>query len=144
MKNTCSRNTTKNLSHFINFPTNIWLVSEETLALLLFLDAQEVHSWSALKANVCIFLHISLRKLWFQRRRKILSAFIFYLLNNFLKEACCLGLANILQFFILTEIFGNSTIFHHFDNSITILTSRVRLLLRVLVRIFMRSHSHLV
>ena len=26
-----------------------------------FLDAQELHSWSTLKANVCIFLYISLR-----------------------------------------------------------------------------------
>ena len=39
-----------------------------------FLDAQELHSWSTLNANVCIFLHISLRKFLFRRRSKLLSA----------------------------------------------------------------------
>ena len=38
-----------------------------------FLDAQELHSWSTLKANVCIFLYISVTKFLFQRRSKILS-----------------------------------------------------------------------
>ena len=38
-----------------------------------FLDAQELHSRSTLKANVCIFLYISLRKFLFQRRSKFLS-----------------------------------------------------------------------
>ena len=38
-----------------------------------FLDAQELHSWSTLKANACIFLYISLRKFLFQRRSKVLS-----------------------------------------------------------------------
>ena len=37
-----------------------------------FLDAQELHSWSTLNANVCIFLYISLRNLSFQRRSKVL------------------------------------------------------------------------
>ena len=40
------------------------------------------------------------------------------MLNNFLKVACCLTLQNVLQFFILIEIFGNSTIFEHFDISV--------------------------
>ena len=35
-----------------------------------FLDAQEMHSQSTLKANVCIFLYISVRKCLFQRRSK--------------------------------------------------------------------------
>ena len=38
-----------------------------------FLDAQELYSWSTLKANVCIFLYISDRTFLFQRRSKILS-----------------------------------------------------------------------
>ena len=38
----------------------------------LFLDTQELDSWSALKANICIFLYISVRKVLFQRRSKIL------------------------------------------------------------------------
>ena len=32
-----------------------------------FLDAQELHSWSILKANVCIFLYKSARKFLFNR-----------------------------------------------------------------------------
>ena len=71
-----------------------------------------------LKANACIFLHISLRKFLFWRRSKLLSAFIFYLKNNFFKATRFLGHVNILQFFILIEIFGNSTIFQHFETSI--------------------------
>ena len=29
-----------------------------------FLDAEEMHSWSNLKANVCMFLYISVKKLF--------------------------------------------------------------------------------
>ena len=54
--------------------------------------------------------------------------------NNFLKVARFLSLKNVLQFSILTAIFGNSTVFQHFDTSIysteilqTIWTSRVTL-----------------
>ena len=38
-----------------------------------FLDAQGLHSWSTLIANVCIFLYIFARKFLFQRRSKVLS-----------------------------------------------------------------------
>ena len=38
-----------------------------------FLDPQGLYSWNTLKANVCIFLYISLRKVLFQRRSKIWS-----------------------------------------------------------------------
>ena len=38
-----------------------------------FLDPQVLYSWNTLKANVCIFLYISLRKVLFQRRSKIWS-----------------------------------------------------------------------
>ena len=38
-----------------------------------FVAAQELHSWSTLKANVCIFLYISLKKFLLQRHSKILS-----------------------------------------------------------------------
>ena len=62
-----------------------------------FPDAQELHSRSTLKANVCI----SQRKFLFQRRSKILSAFVFYLLNKVLKAACCLGLAKCFTIHIL-------------------------------------------
>ena len=56
-----------------------------------FLDAQERHYRSTLKANVCIYLYISLRKFLSQRRIKLLSGFVFYLLNNFLEVAHCFG-----------------------------------------------------
>ena len=59
-----------------------------------FLDAQELDSWGTLKANACIFLHISLRKFLSQRRSKVLSGkgWDGGRLNNFLKAACCMGL----------------------------------------------------
>ena len=38
-----------------------------------FIDAQELPSSSTLKANVCIFLYISLRNVLFQGRSKVLS-----------------------------------------------------------------------
>ena len=59
-----------------------------------FLDAQELHSWGTLKANVCIFLYISLRTFLFQRRSKVSSGkgWDGGRLNNFLKAACCMGL----------------------------------------------------
>ena len=38
-----------------------------------FRDAQELHSCSTLKANVCIFLHILVRKLLLQRQSEILA-----------------------------------------------------------------------
>ena len=54
-----------------------------------FLNAQELHSQSIWKANICIFLYISVIKFLFQIRRNFLSGGG---LNNFLKPAGCLGL----------------------------------------------------
>ena len=75
-----------------------------------FLDAQELHSWSTLKANV---LYISLRTFLFQRRSKVLSGkgsdgggWIISL-----RQLTVWALQNILQFFVLIYIFENSTIF---------------------------------
>ena len=74
LKIICSRNTAKNLSEFENFPANIFLFSvRKSICTAPFLDSQELHSWSTLKANVCIFLYISVRNILFQRRSKILS-----------------------------------------------------------------------
>ena len=39
-------------------------------------------------------------------------------LNNFLRVGRCLGLVDVLQFFISIEIFESSTIYQHFDTSI--------------------------
>ena len=71
-----------------------------------FFGAQQLHSWSTLKANVCIFLYISLKKIIFQRR--------FYLVVGglgggwkFLMQLTVWTLQNVLQYFILIEIFEN-------------------------------------
>ena len=53
---------------------NIFLFGfRKNICTASFLDAYEPHSWSTLKANVCIFLYISLRRFLFQRRSKVLS-----------------------------------------------------------------------
>ena len=57
LKIICSCNTAKNLSDFTNFPADMFLCSvRKDICTVPFLDAQELHSWSTLKANVCIFL----------------------------------------------------------------------------------------
>ena len=76
-----------------------------------FLGSQELHSSRTLKANVSIFLYISLKEFLFQRRSKFLYGGIGggWVLNNFLKAAQWLDLT-VLQYFILIEFFGNSAI----------------------------------
>ena len=49
------------------------LCLEKIICTVPFLDTQEPHSWRTLKANVCVFLYISVRKFLFQRRSKVLS-----------------------------------------------------------------------
>ena len=58
--NICSRNIVKTFSDFTtNFPVNMFLFGvRKNICTAPFLDAQELHSWSTLKANVCIFLNI--------------------------------------------------------------------------------------
>ena len=78
-----------------------------------FLDAQELHCWSTLKANVCIFLHISLRKFLFQICSKVLSGKEWdgrgWITS--LRQLAVPVLQNVLQFFILIGSFENSTTF---------------------------------
>ena len=76
----------------------------------LFLDAQELTSRRSLKANVCMFLYFCLRKFLFQRLRKLLPGFIFYLLDNFLKMARYLRLA---KFFTIFHFNWNFWKFHY-------------------------------
>ena len=80
----------------------------------------KLHSWSNLKANVRIFLYIFVRKVLFQRHSKILSygGGLERGLIISLRRLVVSALQNVLQFFILIEIFGNSTIFQHFDTCI--------------------------
>ena len=74
LKIICSRNTAKNLSDFKDFPADMFLFGvRENICTAIFLDAQELHFWSTLKANVYIFLYISVRKVLFQRCSNILS-----------------------------------------------------------------------
>ena len=104
----------------LNFPANVFLLFvRKNNCTALFLDAQELHSWSTLKANVCTFLYIFIRKFLFQRCSKILSGgeWVEGKLNNFLKAARCLVLRKCFTIFVLIAIFGNSSFFQHFDTS---------------------------
>ena len=75
-----------------------------------FLEVQEPTSQSTLKANLCMFLYIYLRKLY------LVLCFICYITS--LRPLAVWASQNVLQFSILVEIFGNSTIFQHFNTSI--------------------------
>ena len=70
-----------------------------------FLDAQERHSWSILKANTCMFLNTPLKEFLFKRRSKALSNFfgggMGERLNSFLKADRCLGFAKYFTIFHL-------------------------------------------
>ena len=90
------------------FSANMFLFGvRKNICTAFFIDAQEIHYWSILKANVCIFLYISLRNLLFQRRSKVLSGKGCDgegrggsgWLNNFLKVAHCVGLAKCFKIF---------------------------------------------
>ena len=61
LKITCFQNTAKKLSDLKNFPESIFLFGvRKRFCTAPFPDAQELLYWSTLKANVCIFLYISL------------------------------------------------------------------------------------
>ena len=110
----CYRNTAKNLSHFTNFPANMFLFGvRKKNCNGPFLDIHELHSSSTLKANICIFLYISLRKFLFQRRSKTSSGGIGggWRLNNFVKAAPCL---DIVKCFTMLHLNWN---FSKFSNS---------------------------
>ena len=90
------------------FSANMFLFGvRKNICTAPFLDPQELHSWSTLKANVFIFLYISLRNLLFQRRSKVLSGKGCDgegrggsgWLNNFHKVAHCVGLAKCFKIF---------------------------------------------
>ena len=74
LKIICSRNTAKNLSDFKDFPADMFLLGvRENICTAIFLDTQELHFWSTLKANVYIFLYISVRRFLIQKCSNILS-----------------------------------------------------------------------
>ena len=115
LKIKCSQNTAKKIYQFPNFPANMLLFGvRKNICTAPFPDAQELLSWSTLKANVCIFLYISLRKILFQRRSKILSGDMggWGRMNNFLKAACCLTLV---KCFTIFHFNWNFSKFHYFS-----------------------------
>ena len=116
LKTKCSQNTAKKLSQFTNFPANKFLFGvRKNICTAPFPDATELLSWSTLKANVCIFLCISQRKVFFQRRSKILSGGMGGWgdwMNNFLKAARCLALV---KCFTIFHFNWNFSKFHYFS-----------------------------
>ena len=76
LKIKCSQNKAKQnkLSQFTNFPTDMFLFGvRKNICIASFPDAQELLSSNNLKANVCMFLYISLKKNLFQSPSQILS-----------------------------------------------------------------------
>ena len=76
-----------------------------------FPEAQELYYRRTWKANVSIFLYIFVRKMLFQRRRRLLSSGG---PNNFLKAGRCLGL---LKCFNFSHFNWNFWKINHFDTS---------------------------
>ena len=61
LKITCSQNTAKTPSQFTNFPASMFLFGvRKSICTAPFPDPQELLYWTTLKANVCVFLYISL------------------------------------------------------------------------------------
>ena len=96
---------------------NVSVWCQKNICTTPFLNAQELHFWGTLKANVCIFLYISLKNNLFPRRSKVLSGRGWYggWLNKSLKAVCCLGLGRYFTIFYNLWKFNN---FYHFDTSI--------------------------
>ena len=60
LKIICSRNEAKIFSDIKNFPADMFLFGvRKNICTAPFLGTQELHSWSTLKANVCIFMYPS-------------------------------------------------------------------------------------
>ena len=72
LKIICSHNTAKNFSVFTNFSANMFLFGvRKSIFTATFFEGQKLHSCSILKANIFMFLCISLRKCLFKRHSKI-------------------------------------------------------------------------
>ena len=116
-----SQNTAKKLSQFTNFPAAMFLINvRKNICAASFPDAQELLSWNTLKENVCIFLYISLKKVYFKDLAR------FYVVVWGVGGGWIISLRrlavwvseNVSQFFILIEIFWNSAIFQYFNTFI--------------------------
>ena len=60
------------LDRFSSKHVSVWCQKKD-ICTALFLDAQELHSWSTLKGNICIFLYISVRKFYLVGEDSIVS-----------------------------------------------------------------------
>ena len=109
-----TRNKTKTFWLY-EFSNIFCLVPEKNICIKLFLDAQELHSWSTLKANVCIFWYDS--KFFFKKHSKVLpgggrtgGGYIISLRALAVWVLQCFTMfLNILQYFILIKILENLT-----------------------------------
>ena len=85
-----------------SFPANgfLFVSGKKKICTSPFLDTQELHSSSTLKANVYISVYL-LKKMFFQRRSKILAGGMRsgWRLSNFLRAACCLDLVKCFTIF---------------------------------------------
>ena len=112
MRKIYSRNTAKNLTHFTNFPANMFLVGvRKSICTAPFLKAKELHFRSTWKASVCIFEYIPVRKFLFQWHRKLLSGGD---LNNFVKAVHCLKCFKIVHFNLVFWKFNYLSAFPYF------------------------------
>ena len=72
--NMLQKHSQKSLSlyRFCSKHVSVWCQKKD-VCTAPFLDGQELHSWSTLKANLCIFLCISVRKFYLVRKDCIIS-----------------------------------------------------------------------
>ena len=123
MKIICSHNIAETLYTLKIFQqTCFCLVSQKQIAEMvhyrILAPKNYDNSWNTLKANVCIFLYISIRKFLLHRSSKIWwgGGWVEGWLNNFVKEDCCLGLIKCYIFFDFNWNFWKFKYFPHFVN----------------------------
>ena len=102
LKLQCSQNTAKKPFQFTNFPADMFLFGvRKKICIASFPGCPRTISWNTLKANICMFLYISLRKIYF----KDLARF------------CCLGLVKYFTIFHFSWNFlkfNNFSVFQYF------------------------------
>ena len=107
---------------FTNFPANMLLFSfRKKICTVPFLNAQEMHSWITLKANVCsVYLgkKINIPKTKYDFTWWVVRGWVGGRLNNFFKAACCLGLVKCFTIFHFNWNFWKFNYFSAFWSSI--------------------------
>ena len=108
-----SRNTAKNLTHFTNFPANMFLVGVRKKNI----SRRPRNAFSKYFESKCLYVSVYLSKNIFVSE----TWKVFYVMEGWiisLRRLAVWASQNILKFFILIEVFGNSTILQHFNASI--------------------------